>query len=400
MVGATTNRARVRFGIVGLGQAGSALIGPISRHPRATLSAAADLRPEVLDAFGKDVQAELFTSIEALCASPNVDVVYIATPTQFHTEHVLMALGHRKHVVVEKPMALTLADSDRMIDAAERNGVVFVVGHSQSFEPPNRKMREIVKSGQLGRLRMMHNWYFNDWLYRPRTDEELHTALGGGVTFRQGAHQVDILRLIGGGLVRSVRAVTAIWDSDRPTEGSHVIFLDFENGAAATAIYNGYDHFHSVDLTFGIGEGGQRTEQRRYAEARQTLKNAGGREGEATLKKRRGYGQSGRGRADARPPHQSFYGLTLVSCEHGDIRQSPSGLSVYDDEKQWEVPLPPGETGRDLLVNEVCEAVVNNRPPLHDGRWAKANLEICLAALESSRGRREILLSYQVPVRD
>src|SRR5438105_864069 len=117
-------------------------------------------------------------------------------------------------------------------------------------------MRELVRGGELGPLQMMHTWYYNDWLYRPRLPEELDTALGGGVTFRQGAHQFDILRLLGGGLVRSVRAATGVWDPSRPTEGSHTAFLDFENGVVATAVYNGYDHFHTSELTYGIGAAG------------------------------------------------------------------------------------------------------------------------------------------------
>jgi len=186
------------------------MIPALLKHPSIKITAAADTDPEPLEKFRDDFQAATFLSIEELCKSPNVDAIYIATPTQCHTEHALMALERRKHVVLEKPMALSLADADAMIAAAERRGVQLVVGHSHSFELPIRKIREIVRSGELGRLRMLHNWYFTDWLYRPRNAEELDTQLGGGVTFRQGSHQFDLLRLIGGGLVRSVRAMTGI----------------------------------------------------------------------------------------------------------------------------------------------------------------------------------------------
>ena len=63
-------------------------------------------------------------------------------------------------------------------------------------------MREIVASGALGRVRMIHTWNFTDWMARPRRAAELDVGQGGGVTYRQGAHQIDILRLIGGGLVQ------------------------------------------------------------------------------------------------------------------------------------------------------------------------------------------------------
>src|SRR5262249_56219825 len=117
--------------------------------------------------FARDFQAETYPNVEALCASPHVDVIYIATPTQYHTEHVLLALEHGKHVVIEKPMALNLDDADRMIQAAEARGRQLVVGHSHSFEPPIRKIREIAQSGALGRVRMLHNWCFTHSLYPP-----------------------------------------------------------------------------------------------------------------------------------------------------------------------------------------------------------------------------------------
>jgi len=92
--------------------------------------------------------------------------------------------------------------------------------------------------------------------------------MGGGITFRQGSHQFDIIRMIGGGLVRSVRAMTGVWDENRPTEGGHTVFLEFEDGAAATAVYSGYDRFHTSEITFGVGEHGQPADTSVYGRAR------------------------------------------------------------------------------------------------------------------------------------
>jgi len=371
------------------------MLPALLKHPHARITAAADTDAEALARFAHDFQAETYSSVDALCESPYVDVIYIATPTQYHTEHAVMALERGKHVVVEKPMALTLADADTMIQAAERHGAHLVVGHSHSFEPPIRKIREIVRSGALGKLHMLHNWYFSDWLYRPRTAEELDTRLGGGVTFRQGSHQFDILRLIGGGLVRSVRAMTGSRDVRRPTEGSHVVYLEFEEGTPATAVYDGSDHFHTTELTFGIGEQGQPADTA-YGRARQTLRSLESRDAEARLKRAARYGASRARRRAGTPPHPAFYGLTLVSCERGDIRQSAHGLYIYDEDEKREVPLPIGDTGRDAVVRELYDAAVNDRGPTHGGRWGKATLEVCLAVLTSARERRGVLLSHQI----
>jgi phthalate 4,5-cis-dihydrodiol dehydrogenase len=393
--------ATVRVAIAGLGAAGCMMIPALLKHPSIKITAAADTDPAPLEKFREDFQAETFRSVEVLCMSPNVDAIYIATPTQYHTEHTLLALEHRKHVVLEKPMALNLADADAMIAAAARHGVQLVVGHSHSFEPPIRKIREIVRSGQVGRLRMLHNWYFTDWLYRPRNVEELDTQLGGGVTFRQGSHQFDIVRWIAGGLVRSVRAMTGVWDARRPTEGSHVVYLEFEDGTPATAVYSGYDRFHTAELSFGIGEQGQPVDTSGYSRARTALRRVGSAEEEAALKRSSvRYGGPRPRPMSGTAPYPPFYGLTIVSGEKGDIRQSAHGLFIYGEEQRREIPLPTDETGRDAVVRELYEAVVNGRQPVHGGRWGKANLEVCLAVLASARDRAEVFLAHQTATLD
>src|SRR6266851_4891828 len=92
---------------------------------------------------------------------------------------------------------------------------------------------------------------------RPRRPEELVTEQGGGVVFSQGAHQVDIVRLLGGGRVHSVRALTGAWDPARPTEGAYAALLTFESGAIASLGYNGYGHFDGDEFCRGIGELGR-----------------------------------------------------------------------------------------------------------------------------------------------
>lgn len=395
----TLDGPTLRVGIAGLGIAGAALLPALGRNPNVKIGGAFTRDSKRLKKFAEEFSANVFSSFEALCASKEIDAIYIATPTEWHTHHVIQAAEHGKHIIVEKPLAVTLEDADSMIRAAESNGVVLIVGHSHSFEPPIQKMREIVKSGVLGPVKMIHNWYFNDWMYRPRTPEELDTTKGGGVTFRQGAHQFDIIRFIGGGLVRSVRAVTGVWDLDRPTEGAHTVFLEFEDGTVATAVYNGYDHFHTTELTFSIGEGGPARISQEYGKSRKKVKQYQDPAMETQWKRELGYAGA-RDHVGSREFHHAFFGLTLVSCERGDIRQSPKGLWVYGEESKQEVELPVTETGRDVLLRELYDAVRLGREPVHDGRWGKANLEVCLAVLQSARERREVFLKHQVPVRD
>jgi phthalate 4,5-cis-dihydrodiol dehydrogenase len=381
----------IRLGIAGLGQGGQRIVPAALRHPRVEIAAVAELRNELVEAFVRDVPCEAHDDFTSLAASPNVDLVYIATPTHLHAEHVLIALAAGKHAIVEKPMAVTLGEADAMIAAADANGVMLMVGHSQSFEPAVRAMRDIVRSGDIGPLRMMQNVAYTDWLYRPRTTQDLDTVLGGGVVYRQAAHQIDILRWIGGGMVRSVRASVGRWDPTRPTEGSHAMFLEFAAGVVATATYSGYDHFQTPELTFGVGEDGRLAAYEPGA-SRRALAQAGT-AGESDLK-RRGAATVG---SSPEPDHASAFGLTIVSCEGGDIRQVPEGLRIYSDAGSRVVAVPATPTGRDVMLDEACEAVASRRPPPHDGRWGRATLEVCIAALESSRTRREVTLNLQAP---
>lgn len=390
----------INIGIVGLGIAGTSMIPAILEHPHVRLAGVATRNKERLEKFAKDYQAETYFTIDELCKSKSIDAIYIATPTEFHKDHVKIAAEAKKHIIVEKPLAVTLEEADEMIRAAEENGVQLIVGHSHSFEPPIQKMREIIESGELGRVTMIHNWYYNDWLYRPRTPEELQTELGGGVTYRQGAHQFDIIRLLGGGKVRSVRAVTGVCDPARPTEGNHTVFLEFENGIAATAVYNGYDHFHTTELTFDIGEGGPLQKATQYAASRRAIKETGSQSQEAALKAEAGYGGKRTKNYDGAEKHHPFFGLTIVSCEKGVIRQHPDGLLIYGEDKKYVVPISKKETGRLNVLDELYRAVLKQEKPVHDGHWARANLEVCIKALQSSKERKELLLQYQVPVVD
>lgn len=394
----------LRVGIIGLGRAGGSMIPGLANHPRVRLTAASDLRPEALEKFAVEFEAEVYPDAQDLCRSSNVDVVFVATPHQDHVRHVLMAVEHGKHAVVEKPMALTLEDCDLMIDAADRNGVHLLTDRgSGGFSPPILKIRQLVASGELGRLGMVQTMNYKGFLYAPRRPEELDTALGGGIIYNQVPHQIDIVRLIGGGMVRSVRAMTGVWDASRPTEGAHASYLEFEDGAAATVVFNGYGHFDSDEFHFWIGEGGQEKDPERADRERadlraamtQTLSPAD----EAALKASTGYGGTRQRRAQAGAPHHPHFGVTIASCERGDLRPSADGVLVYAGGQKREIPLPVQD--RDAkVVDELLALLEHGKPVIRDGRWGKATLEVCLAILQSSRERREIYLKHQVPVPD
>jgi phthalate 4,5-cis-dihydrodiol dehydrogenase len=394
---------RLRMGIAGLGRAFTLMLPTFVADSRVELVAAADPRAVATQRFAADFGARAYDTVEALCADPAVEVVYVATPHQHHAAHVMSAAAQGKHVLVEKPMAITLAECGQMIAAAERAGVCLIVGHSHSFDRPVLRAREIIASGAVGRVRMINAQYYTDFLYRPRRPEELITEQGGGAVLSQGAHQVDIVRLLGGGRVRSVRALTGSWDADRPTEGAFAALLSFDDGAFASLVYSGYAHFDSDELCGGVGELGAPKDAARYGEARRNLKEVANSKEEAALKNARNYGgaryspQPVAGIADGERGHQHF-GWVLVSCDRADLRPLPTGVMVYGDAQASLDPLPAPRIPRAEVIDELYEAVVHRRTSLHSGRWAMATLEVCLAMLQSAREQREIALAHQIAV--
>jgi phthalate 4,5-cis-dihydrodiol dehydrogenase len=276
-----------------------------------------------------------------------------------------------------------------VVAAADRAGVVLLVGHSHSHDLPIRRMRELIASGELGPVGMANSWCYTDWVHRPRRPDELDAARGGGVTFRQGSHQFDILRLLCGGRGRSVRARAFDWDAQRRTTGAHSVWIEFEGGSVATAVYNGYGRFSTMDLCGDISEWGFR----QPAASRSTHRAAAAADPEAELRAKR---ERARGAIPAQAPHQPFFGLTVVSCARGDLRQSADGILVYDGHGTREIALPPDRSPRTLVLDEFHAVVADRRPPLHDGRWGLATLEICVAAMQSAASGSEVRLHEQV----
>src|SRR5215475_4202063 len=254
---ASASERRLRLGVAGLGRAFSAMLPTFIADPRVTLVAGTDLRPDARRQFAADFAAKSYPTVEQLCADQSVEAVYVATPPQHHARHATLAARHGKHLLIEKPMALSLEECRTIMDAARRSSVHVVVGHSHSFDAPIQRMRDLIASGEFGRVRMINAVNYTDYLYRPRRPEELDTAQGGGAVFNQAAHQVDIVRLIGGGRVASVRAATGAWDEARPADGAYAALLTFADGAFASLAYSGYGRFDSDEFDNWIGEMGQ-----------------------------------------------------------------------------------------------------------------------------------------------
>ena len=384
----------VRLGIVGLGRA-FALTAPALRADRRIDPVAACApRAESRAAFEAEFGGRGYADLDGLLAHPGLEAVYIATPHGLHAEQAVAAAAAGKHVLVEKPLAVSMTDGEAMIKACEKAGVSLIVGPSHSFDAPAAQARASIESGTLGRVRMIHAFNYTDFLYRPRRPEELRTEAGGGVLFSQAVHQVDVVRLLAGGLATQVSAFIAAWDPARPTEGAYSALLAFEGGAFASLTYSGYGRFDSDEWMSWTGELGHEKDPDDYGRARRALAGAPTPDAESALKRARTFGS-----ADIRPaaPHHEHFGPVIVCCERGDIRLTPDGVWVYADERRFE-PASRHADPRTPVLDALVRAVRDGIEPVQTGRWGLASLEVCHAILQSVRSGAPVELTRQVAV--
>ncbi len=394
--------AVLKVGVAGLGFGSTEFMPTLERLPQIELVAAADsLRPHALRAFESRYGGRGYGSVEELCADPDVEAVWISTPNQFHAENAITAAEHGKHILLRKPMGITMDECQRVLDAVDRSGVKLLAGgQTQGTSPNTHAVRKVIASGELGGVRAINVWAYTGWMLRPRMPQEVDESMGGGVVWRQAPHQIETVRYLGGGMVRSVRAATGRWRPERPNgSGYYAAYLEFEDGTPVTIVYNAYGYFDSVDLvSWGEDKGHEsRAKMRKAMLAGEVDEEAG--------KERTRFGSPGEGsivggRAD-RPWMPGNLGVFIVSCESGDIRMSAAGMYIYDDEGMREVTVPqPGGAGMTLEseVMELYDAISGGKPLFHDGRWGMATAEVQWAIIESAKQRKEIMLEHQVPV--
>lgn len=387
---------RIRLGIVGLGRAAAQMLPSLAAHPEVSVVACADPNPAARARFIAEFSGAAFGTAKELCSRGEIDAAYVATPHQCHRDDVVTLCAARKHVLVEKPMALSVEDCRAMTDAARRAGVVLVVGHTHGFDPSVMLMRSLIESGEFGALRMIANFAYTNFLYRPRRPEELDTALGGGIFYNQVPHQIEVARALDHNPIRSVRACAGRWDPSRPTEGALAALVEFEDGVAASLVYSGYDHFDSDEFHFWVGEMGEEKKPE-YGRARRALKGVSD---EAALREASGY--AGRG---ARPGsggggrmHHPHFGVLIVSCEGADLRPSADGVLIYEENGKREIDIAQARAypNKDAAVDEFANAILRGVAPLHDGAWGTLTMAAVAGLVESSRERREILLASEV----
>ncbi len=224
----------LRFAIVGCGRIAkrhSELLGE-KQINGAELVGVCDVEEESANKISKQFNVPSFTDMDEMMKNIDVDVVVILTPSGLHAKHTVNLAKYGKHIMVEKPMALTLDDADAMINACDRNGCKLFVIKQNRFNVPVVKLRKAVEQGRFGKFVLgtvrvrwaRHQQYYDQAAWRGTW------AMDGGVLTNQASHHVDMLEWMMGD-VESVFAKSTTALANIEAEDTAVVTVKFKNGA-------------------------------------------------------------------------------------------------------------------------------------------------------------------------
>src|SRR5215469_8923222 len=257
--GVSSNGARRPrgFGIVGAGVIGSTHADAIASIPDATLIAISDVEPERTKSLAARHDCAAEPDLDALLARDDVDVVSVCVPSGLHAEVGIRAAAAGKHLVVEKPLDVSLEAADRLISAARAAGVVVTVMSQHRFDQGLIELRRLLDQGQLGRLVLGEastKWYRSQGYYDSAAWRGTW-ALDGGSLMNQGIHYLDLL-LWTMGPVTEVAALFSTQSHQMEAEDAALAVLRFSSGAvgtvvASTAVFPGFAQRLDISGTGG-----------------------------------------------------------------------------------------------------------------------------------------------------
>lgn len=338
----------LRFVLVGAGaNIASQHLAALDRTPGAKLAAICDVNPAAAERLGSVTTAPFYADLDALLGEVAPDVVSVLTPHPFHAAVTESALAAGAHVLVEKPIAVTTSEADRMIAASERHGRLLAVSFQHRFSPMTERLRALVTTGELGeidRVEVTEPWLRTAAYFKVAAWRATWKGEGGGVLLNQAPHALDLLvHLLAlparvTGLTRTVRHETQCEDC------AHAL-LEWESGAIG---YFGSSTFEP--------ETGRRVEL--VGDRAKVTAN-----GDVLQRTDFAPGLRQHARSDPEP----FGRPTITVRDPETLASSSSHGRVYAD---------------------LVEAIREGRPPRTDGAEGRASLELANAiALSSWTGR-------------
>lgn len=231
----TSRLSPLRIGILSTARIADEFCEGNLGNPRIQIAAVGSRSAETAQAFAKKHGIErAYASYEALLADPSIEAVYIPLPNHLHAPWAMAAAKAGKHVLCEKPLAMTRAQAQAMFDAAQEANVMLLEGYPYWFQPHLRQVLDWVHGGSVGSVRSL-SAHFSFPLVNRANDIRARAETGGGATGDLGCYVVSLAQLVMGRLPRSVHAVP-VWSSSDPekrVDMSMAITMDYEDGAVA-----------------------------------------------------------------------------------------------------------------------------------------------------------------------
>ena len=326
----------LRVGIIGLGGISRSHGDAIETLPNVEIVAAADLLEAPRQVFCDRYEVpRAYPNHTELLKDDEVDAVAVTLGHQLHHRLTVDALNAGRHVLVEKPMALSLEQCDEMIEAARRNGVKLMVGLTQHFLGPNMKAKEILDSGELGPLITVVCYSVKNWGYANRRPQYRSRFHGGGYWMTNGVHMVDRLTWLVGSQAARVKARIGTKSHYQAGDDYGVAFVDYKNGVPGIAIAIGY--------------------------------------------------------RDGAPNYQSE-----IICARGGIRISGSGdrfVAVGRGNEWTRVPFEDPPAGMTAEWHAFARSIEEDLEPPTSGEWGRHIMEILFAAERSSITGQQVTLA-------
>ncbi|GIW08875.1 MAG: 1,5-anhydro-D-fructose reductase [Dehalococcoidia bacterium] len=198
----------VGWGIIGIGRHSDARMAPaIFTAANARLAGVYSRDQGRADAFAaKHGAARAYSDLAAFLADPSIDAVYIGSPNDVHCEQTIACLRAGKHVLCDKPLAPTIQECRRMIEAAQEAGRLLATGYNNRYQPAHLVVRDLIQSGEIGEVVFIRSDCGNAGLLR-HADWRYRAEHGGGALLNIGSHAADLLRFVTGKEVELVAAL-------------------------------------------------------------------------------------------------------------------------------------------------------------------------------------------------
>jgi predicted dehydrogenase len=291
-----------------------------------------------------------YTDIHEMMGAEEIDVVVVLTESGLHSDHVLAIAKYGKHIVVEKPMALSLADADKMILACDQAGIKLFVVKQNRFNKPVLKLREALESGRFGKIVMgtVRVRWSRPQSYYDQDEWRGTWAFDGGVLANQASHHIDLLEwMLGQPVSVYAMAKTALVNIE--AEDTAIALLRFENGAfgviEATTAVRPKDLEGSISI---LGEGGSVV----------------------------------------------IEGFAVNEMKTWNfVKPSPNDGEVI--EKYSVNPPNIYGFGHKAYYEHVVDCIMNNKQQLVDGLEGRKSLELISAIYESIETRKEVSLRFE-----